>query len=65
MNKAIARNIAQKVATVKAQHKKKANEYRKEVRGLIKLNAQHLKTVQINLAQKNLEDLKAEHKRTH
>ena len=65
MNRAIARNLAYKVAHNNVLHKKKANEYRKEVRGLIRLNAQQLKTLQIDLAQKNLEDLKAEHKRTH
>ena len=65
MNRAIARNLANKVAHDNVIHKKKANEYRKEVRGLIRLNAQQLKSLQIDLAKKNLDNLKAEHKRTH
>ena len=57
MKKAIERNCAQKVKSLQAQEKKKANDYRKEVRGLIQLNAQNLKAQIVQLAQENLQNL--------
>lgn len=48
--KAVNRAIAQKEAHLKASEVRKSNQYRKEIKGYLKLNAPELKALQVKVA---------------
>lgn len=42
----------------KAKHNRQANDFRKELRGYLSLNASEIKSIQVSVAKENLQELK-------